>query len=243
MKNRSGVRARRNTNEPHTQSPRRSVAFVEKMQPFTERFDALCHCAAAATPGCLTCLSPKRFSRRPMSNYDVIVIGSGPGGEGAAMKAAKEGRSVAVIERYHLVGGGCTHWGTIPSKALRHTISTLAEFRSNGLFQAQLENYQPKLPELLRAAEGVIRRQVSLRHGFYERNHVRLMHGNARFVDGNTLEVEGPNGGRERLRGSAFVIASGARPYHPADVDFSHPRVRDSDTLLKLDFTPSSVTI
>lgn len=69
------------------------------------------------------------------------------------------------------------------------------------------------------------------------------MHGNARFVDGNTLEVEGPNGGRERLRGSAFVIASGARPYHPADVDFSHPRVRDSDTLLKLDFTPSSVTI
>lgn len=178
-----------------------------------------------------------------MSNYDVIVIGSGPGGEGAAMKAAKEGRSVAVIERYHLVGGGCTHWGTIPSKALRHTISTLAEFRSNGLFQAQLENYQPKLPELLRAAEGVIRRQVSLRHGFYERNHVRLMHGNARFVDGNTLEVEGPNGGRERLRGSAFVIASGARPYHPADVDFSHPRVRDSDTLLKLDFTPSSVTI
>ena len=53
-------------------------------------------------------------------NYDVIVIGTGPGGEGAAMKAAKEGKSVAVIEKYHLVGGGCTHWGTIPSKALRH---------------------------------------------------------------------------------------------------------------------------
>lgn len=178
-----------------------------------------------------------------MNSYDVIVIGSGPGGEGAAMKAAKEGRSVAVVERHHVVGGGCTHWGTIPSKALRHTISTLADFRSNPLFQAQLENYQVKLPDLLRAAEGVIRRQVSLRHGFYERNHVRVVHGTARFLDAHTLEVEGANGGREKLRANAFVVASGARPYHPADVDFSHPRVRDSDTILKLDFTPASITI
>ncbi len=178
-----------------------------------------------------------------MSTYDVIVIGSGPGGEGAAMKAAKEGRSVAVVERYHVVGGGCTHWGTIPSKALRHTITTLADFRANPLFQAQLENYQVRLPDLLRAAEGVIRRQVSLRHGFYERNRVRVLHGTARFVDANSIDVEGANGGRERLHGRAFVVATGARPYHPPDVDFSHPRIRDSDTLLKLDFTPSSITI
>ncbi len=178
-----------------------------------------------------------------MSTYDVIVIGSGPGGEGAAMKAAKEGRSVAVIERYHLVGGGCTHWGTIPSKALRHTISALAEFRSNPLIQAQLETFQAKLPDLLRAADSVVRRQVALRHGFYERNHVRLIHGSARFVDGNTIDVAGANGSHERLHGKAFVIATGARPYHPPDVDFNHPRVRDSDTLLKLNFTPSSVII
>ena len=178
-----------------------------------------------------------------MSTYDVIVIGSGPGGEGAAMKAAKEGRTVAVIERYHLVGGGCTHWGTIPSKALRHTISTLAEFRSNPLLQAHLESFQPQLPDLLRAADSVVRRQVSLRHGFYERNRVRLLQGSARFVDGNTVDVVGPNGSHERLHGKAFVIATGARPYHPPDVDFSHPRVRDSDTLLKLNFTPSSVII
>ncbi len=178
-----------------------------------------------------------------MSSYDLIVIGSGPGGEGAAMKAAKEGRRVAVVERHHVVGGGCTHWGTIPSKALRHTISTLADFRSNPLFQSKLENYQVQLPELLRAADSVIRRQVALRHGFYERNHVRVMHGHGRFVDDHTLEVLGPNGSRERLHGDGFIIASGARPYHPPDIDFDHPRVRDSDTLLRLDFTPSSVTI
>ena len=56
-------------------------------------------------------------------DYDLVVIGTGPGGEGAAMQAAKGGMRVAVAERYTQIGGGCTHWGTIPSKALRHTIS------------------------------------------------------------------------------------------------------------------------
>ena len=55
-------------------------------------------------------------------HYDLIVIGTGPGGEGAAMQTAKEGKKVAVFERYHRIGGGCTHWGTIPSKALRFSI-------------------------------------------------------------------------------------------------------------------------
>ena len=62
-----------------------------------------------------------------MQQYDVIVIGSGPGGEGAAMKCAKSGKKVAVVEAYAQVGGGCTHWGTIPSKALRQVISGLRE--------------------------------------------------------------------------------------------------------------------
>ena len=67
-------------------------------------------------------------------HYDVIVIGSGPGGEGAAMMAAKNRRSVAVIERYVDVGGGCTHWGTIPSKALRHAARRYSEIRREPLY-------------------------------------------------------------------------------------------------------------
>ncbi|MEW8560162.1 MAG: FAD-dependent oxidoreductase, partial [Candidatus Thiodiazotropha sp.] len=67
--------------------------------------------------------------------YDVIVIGSGPGGEGAAMKLVKSGKRVAIIEAFDKVGGGCTHWGTIPSKALRHNIQMLRDFRRNPLFQ------------------------------------------------------------------------------------------------------------
>ncbi|PTB87858.1 NAD(P)(+) transhydrogenase, partial [Pseudidiomarina aestuarii] len=66
--------------------------------------------------------------------YDAVVIGSGPGGEGAAMQLAKNGRKVLMIEKHQSIGGGCTHWGTIPSKALRHSVSRLIEYNTNPLF-------------------------------------------------------------------------------------------------------------
>ena len=73
------------------------------------------------------------LSSAPMHPYDLIVIGSGPAGEGAAMQAAKAKKRVAVIENYERVGGGCTHWGTIPSKALRHATQVLVELRRHPL--------------------------------------------------------------------------------------------------------------
>ncbi len=177
------------------------------------------------------------------SHFDVVVIGSGPGGEGAAMKAAKAGRTVAVLEKYVDVGGGCTHWGTIPSKALRHAISQLANFRANPLFSPILENYQIELPALLRQSESVIRRQVAMRHGFYERNRVRVIHGRGHFLDAHTLMVEGENGSREEITADHVVIATGSRPYRPPFVDFSHPRICDSDTILRVNETPGTITI
>ena len=84
-------------------------------------------------------------------HYDVIVIGSGPGGEGAAMTASKGGRRVAVIDQDAEVGGSCTHRGTIPSKALRHSVSEFLRFRSNPLF-AQLsgQRHEISLPAMMR---------------------------------------------------------------------------------------------
>ena len=167
-------------------------------------------------------------------NYDVIIIGSGPGGEGAAMKSAKEGKRVAMVEEMLDVGGNCTHRGTIPSKALRQAIQQLASLR-----HYRGDNYQI----LLRTAESVIERQVNMRLGFYERNDVDVIQGRAEFVDPHTIKVTSANGLRRNHSASAFVIATGARPYHPPDVDFSHPRILDSDTVLKLTETPRSVTI
>jgi NAD(P) transhydrogenase len=166
--------------------------------------------------------------------YDVIVIGSGPGGEGAAMKAAKEGKRVTIVEAWPEVGGNCTHRATIPSKALRQGVQQLMDSgRQNG----------SRYPDLLKAARGVIEKQVSMRRGFYSRNHVDVVHGRAVFVDDHTVEVATAHEGKKRLQADAFVIATGSRPYRPADVDFSHPRILDSDTVLELEDNPRSITI
>lgn len=167
-------------------------------------------------------------------DYDVIVIGSGPGGEGAAMKSVKEGKKVAMVEEMLDVGGNCTHRGTIPSKALRQAIQQLASLR-----HYRGDNYQI----LLKTAESVIERQVTMRLSFYERNGVDVIQGRARFTDDHTVEVSASSGLRRKYSADAFVVATGARPYHPPDVDFTHPRILDSDTVLDLEQTPRSITI
>ena len=174
--------------------------------------------------------------------YDVVVVGSGPAGEGAAMLAAKEGARVVVVERHMQVGGGCTHWGTIPSKALRHTVSEWLRYRNSPLFAELGQRNELSFSTLLRAVDGVITKQVALRRDFYTRNQVPVAHGAAAFVDPNTLDVD-TGLGRRRIHGKKIVLAVGSRPYRPHDIDFDHPRVRDSDTVLKLDRTPQIITI
>lgn len=176
-------------------------------------------------------------------SYDVVVIGSGPGGEGAAMKAAKSGRSVAVVEAFKDVGGGCTHWGTIPSKALRQAVSHLVNARANPLFRKHCRSIEVEWPELLRTAESVIGEQVRMRRGFYDRNGVDLIEGRARFEGPGELVVTEPDGGRLQVAAGAVVIAVGSRPYRPPELDFSHPRVLDSDKVLALKETPASVAV
>jgi NAD(P) transhydrogenase len=178
-----------------------------------------------------------------MKRFDVIVIGSGPGGEGAAMQACKSGKKVAVVEAYRDVGGGCTHWGTIPSKALRYAVRRLMEFKSNPLYSLVADGFDLSFPQLLKTADGVIRKQVSMRHTFYDRNDCEVLHGKATFVDDHTIEVGDHKGFEERFQADHIVIATGSRPARPAGVDFDHPRIFDSDTILRLGFTPHSITI
>ncbi|WP_153039553.1 FAD-dependent oxidoreductase, partial [Klebsiella aerogenes] len=153
-------------------------------------------------------------------DYDAIVIGSGPGGEGAAMGLVKQGARVAVIERYHNVGGGCTHWGTIPSKALRHAVSRIIEFNQNPLYSDHSRLLRSSFADILNHADSVINQQTHMRQGFYERNHCEILQGNAHFVDEHTLALECHDGTVETVTAEKFVIACGSRPYHPADVDF-----------------------
>lgn len=178
-----------------------------------------------------------------MQEYDVVVIGSGPGGEGAAMKLSKQDMRVAVVEDQPKVGGNCTHKGTIPSKALRHAVQLLADYRHHPLFEQMVNPYDISWRKLLETSEEVIGRQVNMRNRFYGRNRVDLIHGRACFLDEHTLEVERPAGNALHIRGRYFVIATGSRPYHPPELDFSDGRILDSDTVLELETTPRRVTI
>ncbi len=176
-------------------------------------------------------------------NFDVVVVGSGPGGEGAAMQASKHGLSVAVVEQQKEIGGACTHSATIPSKALRFAIFQMTEVNNNRLYRDHGISVQLSFPELRKTARSVIEQQVEMRTAFYDRNHVPIFNGRASLHDPHTVDVELNNDARTRLRAKWIVLATGARPYRPADVDFSHPRIFDSDSILSMNHTPQSITV
>lgn len=177
------------------------------------------------------------------ATFDVIVIGAGPGGEGAAMQAAKHGKKVAIIDRLPQIGGSCTHTGTIPSKALRFAIFQMTEVANNKLYRDAGVSLDLSFQDLRRSAKAVIDRQVDMRRTFYERNDVAIYRGAASFLDAHTVEVEYEFGAKQQLATTSVVIATGARPYRPAHVDFTHPRIFDSDTILGLSKTPQSIAI
>ncbi len=175
--------------------------------------------------------------------FDVVVIGTGPGGEGAAMEATKQGKRVCAVERMPRIGGACTHLGTIPSKSLRAAIYRLMDVNSSPVFRQLNINLEISFRDLRRSAQAVIDQQVSMRRSFYDRNDVEVLAGQARFLDPHRIQVEHEDGSTTIASAEHFIIATGSRPYRPPDVDFSHPRVFDSDTILNLPETPKSMTI
>tara|TARA_B100000959_G_scaffold287595_1_gene374732 strand:- start:17925 stop:19322 length:1398 start_codon:yes stop_codon:yes gene_type:complete len=174
------------------------------------------------------------------NHYDIIVIGSGPAGEAAAMNARKKGRSVAVICDLDQVGGSCTHLGTIPSKALRHSVKQVMAFNTNPMFRDFGDARKLSFQQILNHADRVMYEQVRMRTDFYERNKIPIIRGKASFIDKHTIKLIGK---RRKLTADYFIIATGSRPYHPPKVDFSHPLVFDSDTILNLDHSPRKVTV
>lgn len=175
-------------------------------------------------------------------DYDVLVIGTGPAGEGAAMMATKHGKRTGIVEMSK-IGGSCTHKGTIPSKALRHSVKQIMLFNKNKFFRTLGEPKWPSFPEVLASSKQVIEKQMEMRAGFYHRNRVKVHFGKARFVDPNTVEIADKHGAIEKLTAENIVIATGSSPYLPNDVDFSHNRIYSSDSILSLSHTPRSIII
>lgn len=176
--------------------------------------------------------------------YDAVVIGAGPAGEAAAMKLAKSGKKVVVVDARSQVGGNSAHVGTIPSKALRQSVFNLINYRRDPLFSQSLDYYQVPLNKVLTKARKVVRNQVDTHTRFYERNQIEVRNGWASFVDNHTLQIELTDGlGFETITFNKAIITVGSRPYRPDLLDFDHPRVFDSDKILQMDYVVKKIII
>src|SRR5277367_3760374 len=129
-----------------------------------------------------------------MREYDIVVIGSGPGGQKAAIAAAKLGKSVAIVERGKMLGGVCVNTGTIPSKTLREAVVYLTGMSQRELYGASYRVKEKITPaDLLARTSHVIGREVDVVRSQLMRNRVDLIQGQGRFVDAHTLVVTDPD--------------------------------------------------
>jgi NAD(P) transhydrogenase len=179
----------------------------------------------------------------PVYDYDLVVIGCGPGGQKAAIAAAKLGKRAVVIESMDVVGGACINTGTIPSKTLRETVMYLT-----GLSQREMygQSYRVKseitMDDLTARTAHVVSREIHVVQDQLARNHVPLMYGRGRLVDPHTVAVQGKTG-ETTLTAQAIVIATGTRPARPANIAFDGNRILDSDGILCLQKIPASLVV
>lgn len=177
------------------------------------------------------------------SEYDLIVIGSGPAGEKAAIEAAQLHKTVAIIERHSVQGGVCLHTGTIPSKTLRETVMYIAGLRQRsvyGFMGAFKQNLTPR--ELMYRKDQVIRQELDVIQQNMARLGIEVIHGTGSIVDPHTVEVKSDDNDRT-LRGQAIIISTGTHSYRPAHIDFDGKFIYDAETILDLDIIPRTLTI
>jgi NAD(P) transhydrogenase len=176
-------------------------------------------------------------------NYDLIVIGSGPAGQKAALNAAKLGKSVAVIERENTLGGVCIHTGTIPSKAIREAVLHLSGLRERAVYGAGYAvKHDIHMSDLLYRCQHVVRTEVEVIGNQMHRNGVTMLSGSASFVDPHTVRIV-HNHDTTEISGENILLAVGTVPARPKEIPFTAGRVIDSNELLTLAELPKSMVI
>lgn len=178
-----------------------------------------------------------------MAQYDLLVIGSGPAGQKAAVQAAKLGKKVGIIERKAVVGGVSTNTGTIPSKALREAVLYLSGFRQRNLYGT---GYRLKetvtIEDLAFRANHIIKNEIEIVQDQMARNRVHLIYGEARFVDPHRLLIQQAGTSTEHYA-HVIVIAVGTVPTRPAHIPFDGDTIIDTDGLITLKRLPTSIVI
>ena len=178
-----------------------------------------------------------------MAHYDLLVIGTGPAGQKAAVQGAKLGKKVGIIERKEVVGGVCINTGTIPSKSLREAVLYLSGFRQRSLYGAGYRLKQTiTIEDLAFRANHVIKNEIQIVRNQMARNRVDIISGSASFIDPHRLRIEHTTGSVEHTA-DFIVIAVGTEPARPSDIPFDDHTIIDTDGLLTLKCIPDSIVI
>jgi NAD(P) transhydrogenase len=176
-------------------------------------------------------------------DYDMIVIGSGPAGQRAAVQAAKLRKRVAIIDKREVVGGVCVNSGTIPSKSFKEAVLYLTGFRQRHIYGA---GYQVKaditMADLTLRCNKIMQLEIEVIKNQLNRNKVDTFYGHAAFVDQHTIEIASSKG-TIRKTADKFVIAVGARPHRPPNITFDAQRILDSDDVLGLNKLPREMLV
>ncbi len=180
----------------------------------------------------------------PMTQFDLIVVGSGPAGRRGAIQAAKLGKKVLVIEQGKRVGGVSVHTGTIPSKTLRETALNLSGWRERGFYgRAYRVKQEISADDLRQRLIITLNHEVEVLEHQFARNRVQQMRGKASFVDPTTLEVVKDDGETLLVSGTSIMLAVGTKPFRPDYMPFDGKSVLDSDELLDIAELPRSLVV
>jgi NAD(P) transhydrogenase len=177
-------------------------------------------------------------------DYDLLVLGSGPSGQKAAIAASKLGRRVAIVDRRDMIGGVCINTGTVPSKTLREAVLYLTGLSQRDLYGS---SYRVKeeitVSDLAARTQHVITRQTDVIRNQLARNHVAMLTGTARFADAHSMWVDGGDGRDTKVTADKIIIAAGTRPARPDSVDFDDKTIVDSDGVINLEAVPRSMVV
>jgi NAD(P) transhydrogenase len=170
--------------------------------------------------------------------FDLVVIGSGPAGQKAAIAAAKLRKRVAIVDRPPMLGGVCAHTGTIPSKTMREAVLHLTGFTERTFYG---RDYRVKdnisIQDLAFRTQAIIQRETEVIRAQLRRNNVTVFEGTARFAGPHAITVSN-GGGATELQAAFIVIACGTRPAHAPGIPFDGTRILDTDQVLALSGLP-----
>jgi len=178
-----------------------------------------------------------------MSQYDLIVIGSGPAGQRAAIQGAKTGNKVALVERREVIGGACINTGTIPSKTMREAVLHLSGYNYQNIYGV---SYRVKekisMADLAFRVQHVIKTEIDVTTAQLSRNGIEVLNGIASFKNPNTILVTGVRGTNE-ITGDKVVIGTGTKPAASSKVKINGQNIINSDQVLEMPNLPRTLIV